>query len=259
MKNDTQELTAPLGMPFSGTLSSIGELAAGVAHEINNPINGIINYAQILVNRLPRGSIEAQLADRIIAEGERVAGIVRSLLSVASPELTERSSVSISNILSECLALIGAQFIAEGIHLIVDVPADLPSVMCNQKQVQQVFLNIISNARFALNQKQTGYNPGKILRIQCRTIQFENQPAILMEFHDTGCGIPAGQIAKVMTPFFTTKPCGSGSGMGLSVSRSIIQNHGGSLTIESRSGEYTKVSVVIPIHEGGLSNEYSPD
>lgn len=147
-------------------LASLGELAAGVAHEINNPINGIINCAQILFNKSNEGSRERDLANRIIREGDRIAHIVSSLLSYAKPSRAEnKKRICIREILSETLILTGAQLRKEYIELKVDFPPELPKVMVNPQQIQQVFLNIINNARHALNQKYSRSHYDKILEV----------------------------------------------------------------------------------------------
>lgn len=230
-------------------LASLGELAAGVGHEINNPITGVINCAQILFNKSQEGSRERDIASRIIRDGDRVARIVHSLLSFARPSSKEKRGIaSINEILSDTLTLIEAQLRKDGIRLKTNnISQGLPQVIGNEQLIQQIFLNAINNARYALNQKYPGTHDNKILEISAEEVMIDNSPSLQIVFHDHGTGIPAGIRDKVMNPFFTTKPTGKGTGLGLSISHSIIRDHGGKLLIDSVEGEFTRVSVILPV------------
>jgi PAS domain S-box-containing protein len=232
-------------------LASLGELAAGVAHEINNPINGIINYAQMFANRSEPGSKEAEIAGRIIKEGDRIAGIVRSLLSFARERKEEKVPTSLQVILFESLTLSEAQFRKDGIELRMDFPADLPEIIANPQQIQQVFLNIISNARYALNRKYTRADKNKILEISGENIRVDDLAYVRFTFCDYGTGIQANILDKVMNPFFSTKPSGQGTGLGLSISHGLVKDHGGRLVIESTEGEYTRIIIDLPVRGVG--------
>lgn len=229
-----------------GYQPTIGDLAAGVAHEINNPINGIINYAQILANRLARHSGERDIADRIIAEGERIAGIVQNLLTYAGRTAWGQTRVRIEDLLADCLNLIGNQLRQEGIRVQLDLADDLPWVHVNCGQMRQVFLNIICNARNALNEKFPEGDEDKLLRIAARRIPGNRGELVRLEFHDHGTGIPADVLQRVLTPFFSTKSGGKGSGLGLSASRSIVTQHEGAMRVNSVSGSHTRVYVDLP-------------
>jgi len=233
----------------SSHLAALGELAAGVAHEINNPINGIINYAQILLNKNARNADEKDIANRIIKESDRIANIVRSLLSFAHDRKENKHKVSIPEIMSDALTLTGTQLKKDGIDLKVDMSSDICNTKAQPQQLEQVFLNIISNARYALNQKFSGPHEKKVLEIQCRKILDTESPYIQISFYDTGAGIPADILNKIMNPFFTTKPSIAGTGLGLSISQNIINNHGGKIIIDSIEGEYTKITINLPLNQ----------
>lgn len=231
-------------------LAALGELAAGVAHEINNPINGIINYAQLLINRLSDNQNQ-DLAQRIIHEGNRIADIVGGLLGFARPQQENRRPIPPAEALNDCLALAGAQLRRDGIAPRLDLPADLPPVSALKYQLQQVFLNLISNARYALNEKYPGTHPDKRLDISATSRKIDGQKWVRLVFRDTGTGIPPEILERARSPFFTTKPPGQGTGLGLSISCGIIENHGGQLTLESVAGEHTTVIVELPGAEAG--------
>lgn len=227
-------------------LVSLGELAAGVAHEINNPIMGVINCAQILFDRGGDGSRERDVANRIIKEGKRIANIVSRLLSYARRG-EAKESAKIHTLVLESLALTDAQLQKEGIIINVNVPQDLPAVFVQPQQIQQVFLNLISNARYSLNQKYPGEHAGKTLDITARQISLNNSPYIRIDFFDRGTGIPSGILGKIMEPFFTSKPKGKGTGLGLSISHGIISGHGGKFSVESNEGEFTRIIITLPV------------
>ncbi len=230
----------------AGHLASLGELAAGVAHEINNPINGIINYAEILSRKSAQGSSDRDVATRIIKEGDRIANIVRSLLSFARDSKEEKKPVHVYTIMSESLALTETQMRKDGINLNINIPHDLPPIVAQPQQIEQVFLNILSNARYALNEKYNGEHDKKILEIKCSTVSIDNTPYIRTLFHDQGTGIPEQIMGKIMNPFFSTKAGNVGTGLGLSISHGIVSDHNGKMIFESNEGEFTKVLIDLP-------------
>lgn len=233
----------------SGRLASLGELAAGVAHEINNPVNGIISYAELLLEETKKGSEAENITNQIIAEGERIAYIVRSLLSFARDRKEEKHPVYLQGMLLESFALIGARIQKDGITLKMDIPPDLPMVIAHSQQIGQVFLNIISNARYALNRRYPGSDKNKVLAISAEQITLDGRPYVKLVFYDQGTGIPSGALDKVINPFFTTKPGGSGTGLGLSISHGIITDHAGRLSIDSEEGKFTRVTISLPAAE----------
>jgi two-component system NtrC family sensor kinase len=246
----TEKLTLEAEAMRAGHLASLGELAAGVAHEINNPINGIINYAQILVNSSAAGTTERDIASRIIREGERIAGLVTNLLSLARERKGAGVPVSVHEVLEETLSLLEAQFRKEGITLDISVPEDLPRIVANPQQIQQVFLNVISNAHYALNMKYPGKHVGKVMRIAGKQVEIDGSPFVRMTFYDSGTGVPADVIGRVMDPFFSTKPRGEGTGLGLSISHGIVMDHKGHMNMESVEHEYTRVVIDLPAENG---------
>ena len=230
-------------------LLSLGELAASVAHEINNPVNGIINYGQILVNECGPESMERDLGRRILKEGERIGRLVKSLLSYAHERRKEKRATQVAAILEETLALTQAQIRKDGIQLNLDFPESLPKVTANLQQVQQGFINIISNARYALNEKYPGWHKNKCLAISGESVMVEGCPFVRVAFLDQGGGISAEKLSFLTKPFFSTKPFGKGTGLGLSITQKIIDDHGGHLRFESEEGEFTRVIIDLPVHQ----------
>jgi PAS domain S-box-containing protein len=228
-------------------LAALGELAAGVAHEINNPINGVINYAQIIFNKSKEGSNEKEIAGQIIKESDRVASIVHNLLFFARDRRQRKCPVQVHEIISDTLALSKTQLSKDGIILKVNVPPNLPPVIAHTKQIEIVFLNIISNARYALNHKYEMAENGKCIEISAVEKTVEGCPCISVAFYDNGEGIPSGILDRILNPFFTTKPGNQGTGLGLSISHGIINDHGGRLLVDSVEGEYTKVMIDLPL------------
>ncbi len=230
----------------AGHLASIGELASGVAHEINNPINSIINLAQIISNEAGQKGIPNELAPRIISEGKRIASIVSSLLTFAKDRKGPESPMTLEDILTETLALTKVHLDKHGITIKMDISPGLPIILGHMQKFQQVFLNLINNARYALNQKALYTNFEKVLKITGQKKIKNDRACVRVIFEDNGTGIPDKIIGRVMDPFFSTKPSGLGTGLGLSISHGIIRNHGGDMKIMSRENEYTRVIIDLP-------------
>ncbi len=251
-----QDITVQTEAMRAGHMSSLGELAAGVAHEINNPLNSIINFAQILIDELQSdGQLTEELLFRIINEGDRVSNIVRSLLSFARESGRGKAMIKIDEVIRETFALTDTQIFKDGIIMEVNVSETLPRIYGNFQQIMQVFINITNNARYALNQKYSGSNPEKKLIISSELKQIENKLVMDISFYDTGTGIPAQIIDKVINPFFTTKPAGEGTGLGLAISHGIVTDHDGRLIIESVEGEYTRVTTRFPLPESDNNSD----
>jgi PAS domain S-box-containing protein len=224
----------------SSKLASIGELSAGVAHEINNPLNGIINFAQLLKDEeKPRSEFEQQMIDGIIDEGERIAKIVRGLLTFASASTHELQHVRFAESLKTSIALFGHQFEKAGITVEIDLEPDLPFVRADGSRLRQVVVNMISNAYHALKAKPADPAERKLFRISARRA-VKNGDIVRVEFYDNGVGIKREDLRKVFDPFFTTRRETGGTGLGLSVSFGIIRDFGGTISVESEEGKFTR-------------------
>jgi PAS domain S-box-containing protein len=235
----------------AGQLAAIGELAAGVAHEINNPINGIINYTQILMDLAEseesRDPEREDIMRRIIKEGDRIAVIVRSLLDFARQDDEVEQDVHIGDVIRDSISLLSYQIQKDGIRAIIDLPEDLPAIKGNPQQLRQVFLNLLSNSLYALNQRYPGKNPDKQLTIKSSVLSVDGGEYIRTTVIDHGGGVPADIIDRIFDPLFSTKPSGKGTGLGLSISQGLVVDHHGHLRIASVPGEQTTATVDLPI------------
>jgi len=230
-------------------LASIGELAAGMAHEINNPITGIINFAELLLDRSEEGSRESYIYRQIIKEGDRIANIIRNLLSFARKEKQEKIPLKIHRVFSNTLSLTGTGIAKNNINIKVNIPPDLPEVIAQPGQMQHVFMNILGNSQYGLNKRYPEPDENKIIEVTARELIIKDNIYVEISIKDNGCGISADIIDKVMNPFFTARPPGEGTGLGLSISYGIISDHGGDIIIESKEGEFTEVKIRLPAWE----------
>ncbi len=231
-------------------LESIGTLAAGVAHEINNPLNGILNYAELLTNRLPAGDPLKRYADSIIRESERVSEIVRHLLAFSRQDRQEHSPARLCDIVAETMTLVRALFRRDQIEVTVRVAEDLPALKCRSQQIQQVLLNLLTNARDALNERFAGTDPQKRIEITAARFERSGRAWLRLTVADSGIGVPAEIRERIFDPFFTTKGRNVGTGLGLSVSYGIVKAHHGELTCESEAGVGTRFHLDLPVDNG---------
>ncbi len=245
----TEEVKLRAETMHAAHMASLGELAAGVAHEINNPINGIINYARMLADKSRSGDRDHLIPNEIMAEGRRIAKIVGGLLSFARARNEEKTfvCVCIHEILSNTLSLSQRLLETNGVHLKIDLPPSPLSVNGIFNQIQQVFLNVITNALYALNKKYPGTNDDKILEISGKKTSRDGRSYFRIIFRDRGTGIPASILNHVFQPFFSTKPAGQGTGLGLHISYNIISDHKGRMQIESQEGVFTSVIIELPV------------
>lgn len=224
----------------SSKMASIGELSAGVAHEINNPLNGIINFAQLLKDdERPRSEFEQQMIDGIIDEGGRIGQIVRGLLTFARADTHELGQVQLADSIKTSIALFGRQFEKDGIAVQIDLDPNIPLVRANDSRLRQVVVNMISNAHHALKAKAPDSLEPKVFRITAHPAGKRDE-IVRVEFYDNGIGIKNEVLGKVFDPFFTTRREAGGTGLGLSVSFGIIRDFGGSISVESKEGKFTR-------------------
>jgi hypothetical protein len=227
----------------SEKLSSIGLLAAGVAHEVNTPLTGISSYAQMLLKQLPKTDPRYNLLVKIEEQAQRASNIVTSLLNFSRVETTEFTELDVHRILEDTLRLIEPQLRGRRVRLVKHYNDDVSNVMGNATKLQQVFMNLVLNARDAMPD-------GGLLTI--RTYSTDSMVGI--DVVDTGIGIPPENIRQIYDPFFTTKGIGRGTGLGLALSYGIIHEHGGRIHVESQVGKGTQFSIYLPCKQIPVSH-----
>ncbi|HST24326.1 MAG TPA: ATP-binding protein, partial [Blastocatellia bacterium] len=216
-------------------LSSIGLLAAGVAHEVNTPLAGISSYAQMLLQQVPDQDPKRKLLEKIHIQTLRASGIVNNLLNFSRTGDTQFREVELNRVLDDTLQLLEPQLRNAKLDINKNFGEELPAALGNASKLQQVFMNLVLNARDAMP-------AGGRLTINTRLVD----TSLVVDFRDTGCGIAPENIARIYDPFFTTKEVGQGTGLGLALSYGIIQEHGGRIFVESRPGEGTHFTIKLP-------------
>ena len=236
-------------------LEAIGTLAGGVAHEINNPLNGILNYAQLILDQIDPSSESATFAHEIVNETERISGIVRNLLQFSRMEKQSHSLASIYDIVDNTTSLIRTIIKKDNIVLDFQLDKDLPEIKCRSQQIQQVLMNLLTNARDALNDRYPGVDEHKRIELRCHLSTQDNKNWLVMRVTDYGCGIPDSVKTRIFEPFFSTKPKDKGTGLGLSISYGIVKDHNGEIIVDSIVNQYTTFSVRLPIDNDWLNTE----
>lgn len=244
----TKEMTLQEESMRSCQLAAVGELAASVAHEINNPIYGITMCAQSLLIESRDSKIkDYDIVKMILKESERIANVTKCLLSFVRDSGDNKSFCNLHEIISDTLSITGVIIRKEAIDLRIESPKDLPQILAFPQKIQQVFLNLINNARYTLNEKYPDSHENKILEIIGKETVIDGCKYSQIVFYDRGMGIAPDKVDKILSPFFTTKPRGKGTGLGLSICNKIIRDHDGNIEIDSVEGEYTKFIISLPV------------
>lgn len=223
-------------------LASLGRMAAGVAHEINNPLTGVVTFAHLLKKRFPPDSTEAQDLTVIIEQADRCSKIIRNLLTFARATPSEKGKVSINDIIKRTIFMVQNQEKFHHIKFDIKLDEDQLIIVGDASQFQQIFLNMFINAADAMNER------GQIT-VATRKIVENGKRYIEIEFTDEGHGIKEEDMPKLFEPFFTTKPVGKGTGLGLSVSHGIVKHLGGHVKVKSVVGKGTSFFVRLPLTE----------
>ncbi len=222
----------------SEKMASLGKLSAGVAHEINNPLGGILIFSKMLIEDLPPEDPRKEDLERICGEATRCKEIVKGLLEFARQTSYKTEPTDLNRALVQGVSLLENQALFHNIQIIKNLDPNLPPIMANAGQLNQVFMNIILNAAEAMQGQGT-------LRVNTRL--GPERDTVILEFADTGCGIKEEYLTRIFDPFFTTKEVGKGTGLGLSMSYGIVQKHRGRIWVKSREREGTTFSIELPV------------
>jgi signal transduction histidine kinase len=229
-------------------LTAIGELAGGVAHEVNNPLTGVLGNAQLLklkVQMKPEAKIadHMKIVEAIETSASRCSVIIRGLLEFSRNKNKSPQISDLNALLKSTLILIDHMLEVDGIKIELALSEKPVLAMCNPGQIQQVFLNLISNSRWAIKQKS------KNGVIQIKTFISDDGNSAIITFKDDGIGMLEKDMPRLFEPFFTTKPSGEGVGLGLSISWGIIQEHKGNIKVESKFNEFALFKIELPLHK----------
>ncbi|KAF0107251.1 MAG: integral membrane sensor signal transduction histidine kinase [Anaerolineaceae bacterium] len=231
----------------SERLAIIGQLSAGVAHELNNPLQGIVSYSHLLLETMPNEEWSRGNVEKIVTQANRCKDIVRGLLDFSRQRVIEKRLYDVNMVLKECVSLLENQALFHNIQIVSNFDPKLPLVVFDPSQIERVFMNIIINAAEAMEGK------GKLIL----TTKFDPAENVAeIGFRDTGPGISKENLEKIFSPFFTTKDPGHGTGLGLAISYGIVKEHKGTLSVESEVAKGTTFIVRLPVkaEETGITN-----
>jgi PAS domain S-box-containing protein len=237
-KAEAREKELQRELYLSSRLASIGELAAGVAHQLNNPLTGILGFSQRILRKISNQEVSQDLG-KIYGEAERASKIVQNLLTFARRRQPKKEYSDINNVVQSALELRAYELKTSNIEVITNLAPDMPKIMLDFHQIQEVFLNLILNAEQAMTEASGG---GKLT---IKTVR--NKRYVTSIFTDNGPGISAEHLDNIFDPFFTTKGENGGTGLGLSVCHGIITEHGGRIYAKSRPGKGTTFFIELPI------------
>ena len=233
----TQRIRLEEQMLQTEKLTSLGLLAAGVAHEVNTPLAVISNYIQMLAKQLPSGDPRHQLIDKVVKQTFRASEIVNNLLNFSRTGAAEFQDVNLNQVIEETLSLVAHPLGKTAqVHVTRNLQQELPSMLGSNNKLQQVFLNLFMNARDAMPS-------GGIIEVRTAS----HNGSVEIEITDNGSGIPNEDMNRIFDPFFTTKSYGRGTGLGLSVSYGIIKEHTGKIDVRSTEGKGTSFRLEFPV------------
>ncbi len=225
----------------SERLAVIGQLAADVAHELNNPLQGIVTYSHLLLEKAPCDGAVSPTVEKIVTQANRCTRIIRGLLDFSRPRPPQKKLSNVNAVLEECVSLVENQAQFHNIEVVKDWNSTIPEMVIDPSQMQQVFINMLINAAEAMD------GGGRL------TISTWFDPVsqlVEIEFADTGHGIDAQNLERIFDPFFTTKEVGHGTGLGLAISYGIVKEHDGTISVDSAVGRGTTFTVHLPVKVG---------
>jgi two-component system NtrC family sensor kinase len=229
-------------------LAAAGQLVSGVAHELNNPLQSVVGFTELILDTEDRSETRKDL-ERVLAEANRAARIVRNLLAFVRRSSVERTTMTLNEVVQSAIALRAYEFSMASIAIETAYEPDLPSVSVDPEEIQQVLLNLLLNAEHAI--KSTGGGG----RVRIRTLR--EGDGVTVEVHDSGPGVPSGVAGRIFEPFFSTKEVGQGTGLGLSIALGIAKAHGGSLALAA-AGEGACFRLTLPAAVTGAAPIVQP-
>jgi two-component system NtrC family sensor kinase len=226
----------------SARLAAVGEMAAGVAHELNNPLTTVIGFVELVLNDLPAESPQRTDLELVLQEAQRTRGVVRRLLDFSRPGENLRIRGDLNILLEDAYALVQHQARANGIEVHLHLEENLPRITVDPNQIKQVLLNLMHNALQAMSH-------GGTMTLTTGRGKRDSGAWLTIAVTDTGEGISPENLERIFEPFFTTRPPGQGTGLGLSVSYGIISSHGGTIEVESHTGKGSCFTIYLPVSE----------
>ena len=239
-------------------LASVGLLAAGIAHELNNPLTGILTFSHLIRKKMPDGSPEAEDLDLVIRETKRCAAIIRRLLDFAREKTPEKKFADLNQIIEDTARIIERPAHLRDIEIAMDLDRDLPPVWVDADLIKQVVMNMLVNAQHAIEEKGSiTIRSRRVPEARSPEPGAKSVPMVELAIIDTGCGIPEKNLKRIFDPFFTSKEVGKGTGLGLSVSHGIVRAHGGAIEVESTVGEGSTFRIYLPLEPPSGDTERS--
>ena len=243
----TQELRSAQAETMRGEkLASVGLLASGVAHELNNPLTGILTFSHLVRQKMPDKSTDAEDMDLVIRETKRCAAIIKRLLDFAREKLPEKKFTDLNQVIDDTVRIVEQPAHLRDIEITVHLDRTLPPIWIDADQIKQVIMNMLVNAQHAVEEKGS-ITVSTRRSLDPRAPADEPKPMVEISIVDTGCGIPETNLQRIFDPFFTSKDVGKGTGLGLSVSHGIVEAHGGLIEVESKVGEGSTFRVLLPL------------
>lgn len=225
-------------------LATLGEVSAGIAHEIRNPLAGIKTSAQVLEESFSPGDHRSQLVARIVKEIDRSNELLKKFFNFAKPGKAKQDFISLDALIDGVYLLLSSRMKKKEIIFNKNYESDIPDVYVDENQLEQVLINLFLNALDAMNKGGTLTINLKISDHTEKNQADDNQPVVIMELIDTGCGIESDNLEKIFNPFYTTKS--NGVGLGLSISTRLVEENGGKMSVESEPGEGTRFIISLP-------------
>jgi PAS domain S-box-containing protein len=247
LRRKSEELTAMTEQLWQASkLATMGELAASIAHELNNPLATVALRTESLMMQLREDEPKRRALEIVAQEVDRMASLVNNLLQFSRRSHRQVSTVDVCDEIANSVDFVSFHLRSHRIEVVRDSVAALPTIQADRQQLRQLFLNLLTNASDAMPH-------GGTLTLTARSGTNESEEgAVVIEFADTGEGIAPADLEKIWDPFFTTKPEGRGTGLGLGICRRIIEEHGGTIAIESEIGKGTIVRIVFPATSNGV-------